>query len=149
MGLVFFALYYLIFRALIDAWDIATPGRTPKSQKTNDSRVIETEDKGRVSTADKSEAEERREQQATVSGSYADTAREILEGLGGPENVDTTSYCTTRLRLTVNDPAKVDEEKIKAAGVAGLIKPGPKAVQVIIGPQVQAVHDEFVKLLGK
>lgn len=146
MGLVFFVLYYLIFRTLIDKWDIATPGR---SSKSHDTTVIETKDKGRVSTADKSEAEERAEQNASVKGSYSDTARTILEGLGGPENVDTTSYCTTRLRLTVKDPAKVDEEKIKAAGVAGLIKPGPKAVQVIIGPQVQAVHDEFVKLLGK
>lgn len=146
MGIVFFVLYYLIFRTLIDKWDIATPGRSSKSHK---STVIETKDKGRVSTADKSAAEERAEQNASVKGSYSDTAREILEGLGGPENIDTTSYCTTRLRLTVKDPAKVDEEKIKQAGVAGLIKPGPKAVQVIIGPQVQAVHDEFVKLLGK
>ena len=146
MGIAFFAIYYFIFRTLIDKWDIATPGR---SSKANKSTVIETEDKGRVSTADKSAAEERAEQNASVKGSYSDTAREILEGLGGPENVDTTSYCTTRLRLTVKDPAKVDEEKIKQAGVAGLIKPGPKAVQVIIGPQVQAVHDEFVKLLGK
>lgn len=149
MGLVFFVLYYLIFKALIDKWDIATPGRTAKSQKANNAKVIETEDKGRVSTADKTEAEEKSEQNATVKGSYSDTARKILEGLGGAENIDTTSYCTTRLRLTVKDPAKVDEEKIKAAGVAGLIKPGPKAVQVIIGPQVQAVHDEFVKLLDK
>ena len=146
MGIAFFAIYYFIFRTLIDKWDIATPGR---SSKSHDATVIETKDKGRVSTADKSEAEERAEQNASVKGSYSDTARTILEGLGGPENVDTTSYCTTRLRLTVKDPAKVDEEKIKAAGVAGLIKPGPKAVQVIIGPQVQAVHDEFVKLLGK
>ena len=149
MGLVFFVLYYLIFKALIDKWDIATPGRTAKSQKANNAKVIETEDKGRVSTADKTEAEEKAEQNATVKGSYSDTARKILEGLGGAENIDTTSYCTTRLRLTVKDPTKVNEEKIKEAGIAGLIKPGPKAVQVIIGPQVQAVHDEFVKLLDK
>lgn len=146
MGLVFFVLYYLIFRTLIDKWDIATPGR---SSKSNNATVIETEDKGRVSTADKSAEEEKAEQKARVKGSYADTAQEILEGLGGASNIDTTSYCTTRLRLTVKDPSIVDEEKIKAAGVAGLIKPGPKAVQVIIGPQVQAVHDEFVKLLDK
>ncbi|MDU2598960.1 N-acetylglucosamine-specific PTS transporter subunit IIBC [Anaerococcus sp.] len=149
MGLVFFVLYYLIFKALIDKWDIATPGRTAKSQKANNAKVIETEDKGRVSTADKTEAEEKAEQNSTVKGSYSDTARKILEGLGGAENIDTTSYCTTRLRLTVKDPTKVNEEKIKDAGIAGLIKPGPKAVQVIIGPQVQAVHDEFVKLLDK
>ena len=138
MGLVFFVIYYFLFKTLIEKWDIATPGRSSKAQ-----------DNGRVSSDDKSADQEAKEQQATVKGSYADTARTILQGLGGAENIDTTSYCTTRLRLTVNDPAKVNDDKIKEAGVAGIMKPGPKAVQVIIGPQVQAVYDEFVKLLDK
>ena len=138
MGLVFFAIYYFLFKTLIEKWDIATPGRSSKAQNS-----------GRVSSDDKSADQEAKEQQATVTGSYADTAKIILQGLGGAENIDTTSYCTTRLRLTVNDPAKVNDDKIKEAGVAGIMKPGPKAVQVIIGPQVQAVYDEFVKLLGK
>lgn len=146
MGIVFFVLYYFIFKLLIEKWDIATPGRTAKAN--SDTTVIHTEDKGRVSTADKSEKEERAEQKVSLSSSHKEAAKIILEGLGGSENVDTTSYCTTRLRLTVNDPNKVDDEKIKSAGIAGLIKPGSKTVQVIIGPQVQAVHDEFVKLLG-
>lgn len=146
MGIVFFILYYFIFKLLIEKWDIATPGRTAKAN--SDTTVIHTEDKGRVSTADKSEKEERAEQKVSLSSSHKEAAKIILEGLGGSENVDTTSYCTTRLRLTVNDPNKVDDEKIKSAGIAGLIKPGSKTVQVIIGPQVQAVHDEFVKLLG-
>ncbi len=138
MGLVFFAIYYFLFRTLIEKWDVATPGRSSKSQNS-----------GQVSSDDKTAGQEAKEQQATVKGSYADTAKVILQGLGGAENIDTTSYCTTRLRLTVNDPAKVNDDKIKEAGVAGIMKPGPKAVQVIIGPQVQAVYDEFVKLLGK
>ena len=138
MGLVFFAIYYFLFKVLIEKWDIATPGRSSKSQNS-----------GQVSSDDKTADQEAKEQQATVKGSYADTAKVILQGLGGAENIDTTSYCTTRLRLTVNDPAKVNDDKIKEAGVAGIMKPGPKAVQVIIGPQVQAVYDEFVKLLGK
>ena len=146
MGIVFFILYYFIFKLLIEKLDIATPGRTAKAN--SDTTVIHTEDKGRVSTADKSEKEERAEQKVSLSSSHKEAAKIILEGLGGSENVDTTSYCTTRLRLTVNDPNKVDDEKIKSAGIAGLIKPGSKTVQVIIGPQVQAVHDEFVKLLG-
>ena len=138
MGLVFFVIYYFLFKTLIEKWDIATPGRSSKAENS-----------GRVSSDDKSADQEAKEQQATVKGSYADTARTILQGLGGAENIDTTSYCTTRLRLTVNDPAKVNDDKIKEAGVAGIMKPGPKAVQVIIGPQVQAVYDEFVKLLDK
>ncbi|WP_297790141.1 N-acetylglucosamine-specific PTS transporter subunit IIBC [uncultured Anaerococcus sp.] len=135
MGLVYFALYYFVFNTLIVKWDIATPGRSTKK------------DLGKVGATDKSAADEEREENLTISNSYEETARKILAGLGGAENIDTTGYCTTRLRLTVKDPAKVDDDKVKAAGVAGIIKPGPKAVQVIIGPQVQAVYDEFVKLV--
>lgn len=134
MGLVYFCLYYFVFSTLIEKLDIATPGRN-------------TKDMGKVGATDKSQAEEEREEKLTISNSYEETARKILAGLGGAENIDTTGYCTTRLRLTVKDPEKVNDDMIKSAGVAGVMKPGPKAVQVIIGPQVQAVYDEFVKLV--
>ncbi len=74
-------------------------------------------------------------------------ARIILEGLGGKDNIKSTDYCITRLRLEVNDETLVNETKIKKAQVAGVIRPSQKAVQVIIGAQVQAVHDEFIKLI--
>ena len=41
---------------------------------------------------------------------------------------------------------RVDEKKLKAAGAAGVIRPGKTAVQVIIGPKVQFVYDEFKRL---
>ena len=134
MGLVYFCLYYFVFSTLIEKLDIATPGRN-------------TKDMGKVGATDKSQSEEEREEKLTISNSYEETARKILASLGGAENIDTTGYCTTRLRLTVKDPEKVNDDMIKSAGVAGVMKPGPKAVQVIIGPQVQAVYDEFVKLV--
>ncbi|MDU3136979.1 MAG: N-acetylglucosamine-specific PTS transporter subunit IIBC [Anaerococcus prevotii] len=134
MGIVYFVLYYFVFSTLIEKWDIATPGR-------------KTEDTGKVRPDDKSALEEENEKNIVHSNSYEKTAAKILEGLGGKENIDTTSYCTTRLRLTVHDQEKVNDERIKEAGVAGIMKPGPKAVQVIIGPQVQAVYDEFMKLI--
>ena len=49
-------------------------------------------------------------------------------------------------RLEVKDTTKVNEKAIKAAGVAGVIRPGKTSVQVIIGTQVQFVADEFKKL---
>ena len=54
--------------------------------------------------------------------------------------------CITRLRLEINDYTKVDEKKIKSAGVAGVIRPSKTAVQVIVGMKVQFVADEFKKL---
>ena len=52
-----------------------------------------------------------------------------------------------RLRLEVKDRLLVDEKKLKASGAAGVIRPGKTSVQVIIGPKVQFVADEFKKLL--
>ena len=70
----------------------------------------------------------------------------ILEGLGGKENVTSVDNCITRLRLEIKDYTKVDEKRIKSAGVAGVMRPSKTSVQVIIGTQVQFVADEFKKL---
>jgi PTS system N-acetylglucosamine-specific IIC component len=70
----------------------------------------------------------------------------ILEGLGGKDNITSIDHCITCLRLEVKDRLLVDEAKIKSSGAAGVIRPGKTSVQVIIGPKVQFVHDEFKKL---
>ncbi|MEG2087201.1 MAG: PTS glucose/sucrose transporter subunit IIB, partial [Angelakisella sp.] len=73
--------------------------------------------------------------------------RIILEGIGGKENITDVDNCITRLRLEIKDYTKVNEKKIKTAGVAGVIRPSKTSVQVIVGTQVQHVADEFKKLL--
>ena len=80
------------------------------------------------------------------SSDYTTVAAAILEGVGGKENVVEIDNCITRLRLEINDYTKVDEKKIKSAGVAGVIRPSKTAVQVIVGMKVQFVADEFKKL---
>jgi glucose-like phosphotransferase system IIB component len=72
--------------------------------------------------------------------------RNIVNGLGGKANVTSIDNCITRLRLEVKDQTKVDEKKIKSAGVAGVMRPGKTSVQVIVGTKVQFVADEFKKL---
>ncbi len=121
IGLVFFGLYYIIFRVLITALNLKTPGR---------------------------EDDNTTEMNIELSGSdYAAMAKAILEGVGGAGNVTSVDNCITRLRLEVKDRLLVDEKKIKDAGVAGVIRPGKNSVQVIIGPKVQFVADEFKKLI--
>lgn len=122
IGLVFFVLYYVIFRVVITVMDLKTPGR---------------ED-------DDAEAEMKIE---LGSDNYAAMAKAILEGVGGAENVTSVDNCITRLRLEVKDRLLVDEKKIKASGAAGVVRPGKTSVQVIIGPKVQFVADEFKKLV--
>ena len=78
---------------------------------------------------------------------YGRIASDILANVGGKENVKSLDNCITRLRLEINDYTKVDEKKIKSAGVAGVMRPSKNAVQVIVGTKVQFVADEMKKML--
>ena len=120
LGIAAFIVFYLVFRFVIVKFDLKTPGR-----------------------------EDDEEEEATVelaNNDYTAIAATILEGLGGKANITSVDNCITRLRLEVKDNTVVNEKKIKEAGVAGVIRPGKTSVQVVIGPKVQFVADEFKKL---
>ena len=120
LGIAAFAVFYLVFRFAITKWDLKTPGRE-----------------------DDQEGEMKIE---LANNDYTAMAQIILEGLGGKENVTSIDHCITRLRLEVKDRLLVDEKKIKSSGASGVIRPGKTAVQVVIGPKVQFVYDEFKKI---
>ncbi|WP_231910424.1 N-acetylglucosamine-specific PTS transporter subunit IIBC [Corynebacterium ulcerans] len=123
LGVVYFALYFGIFYTLIGVLHLKTPGR---------------------------EDEEESESESTADASTSGMSAQIIDGLGGPSNIDVVDYCATRLRVTVRDSDRVDEPAIKRAGVIGVMRPGAKNVQVVIGPQVQFVYDEVAaQLAGK
>ena len=82
-----------------------------------------------------------------ANNDFTQVAKIVLEGVGGPENVASIDNCITRLRLEIKDYTAVDEKKIKSAGISGVIRPSKTSVQVIIGPKVQFVADEFKKLM--
>ena len=75
-------------------------------------------------------------------------ATDVLELVGGAENVSVATNCMTRLRLTLKDNNKVDVEKIKKVkGVLGCQFAGAQ-LQVIIGQNVPKVLAEFVAISG-
>lgn len=121
-GVVFFLIYYFIFRFFITRFDLKTPGREDDVDE-NEGEVL------------------------TSSTDFTAIAAQVLKGLGGAENIDTLDYCATRLRVSVNDHLPVKEAEIKKARISGVIRPGQKEVQVIIGPQVQFVYDEMKKMI--
>ena len=121
IGVVFAVIYYFAFRFIITKFNLKTPGREDDDIEAEKAAVLGNSD-------------------------YAAVAAIILEGLGGKENVTSIDNCITRLRLEVKDQAKVDEKKIKSAGVAGVMRPGKTSVQVIVGTKVQFVADEFKAL---
>ncbi len=120
IGVVFAVIYYLVFRIVIVKFNLKTPGR-------EDDDMDET-------------------QAVLADNDFTKVAAIVLEGVGGKENVTSVDNCITRLRLEIKDYTKVDEKKIKSAGVAGVIRPGKNSVQVIIGTKVQFVADEFKKM---
>ncbi len=75
-------------------------------------------------------------------------ATDVLELVGGAENVSVATNCMTRLRLTLKDNSKADVEKIKKVkGVLGCQFAGSQ-LQVIIGQNVPKVLAEFVAMSG-
>lgn len=78
---------------------------------------------------------------------YYNTAKQILEGLGGKDNIVSLTNCATRLRMELKDNVVIDEQKIKNAGAVGVTKSGNHSAQVIVGTHVQQVADEIEKQL--
>ncbi|MGJ3507138.1 glucose PTS transporter subunit EIIB [Enemella sp. A6] len=73
-------------------------------------------------------------------------AEKILAGLGGADNIIEIEPCITRLRTEVNDPSKVDEGALKAAGAHGVMANG-KVVQVVVGPEADNLAEDIEDLM--
>ena len=74
------------------------------------------------------------------------TAQQVLEQVGGAENVAFLTHCVTRLRFNLRSMDGVDDAKVKAVpGVVGVVNKGGQ-YQVIIGNEVVSVYDELMKL---
>lgn len=123
-GVVWAIIYFLVFYYLIPLLKLPTPGR-------------ETEEDPALVNDDEEE-----------DADLGRGAALIIEGLGGVENIDSLEHCATRLRAIVRDPDSVDESRIRQAGIAGIIRPSKKGVQVVIGPQVQMWHDEVSRQMA-
>lgn len=128
IGLIFFVIYYFIFRTLIVKMDIKTPGRTKEEMKI-------------ASKADLKKADQKGSSQFTWQ------AEQVLSALGGKDNISSVTNCATRLRVTVKDEALVaGNEVFTEAKAHGVVRKGT-SLQVIIGLTVPNVRDEFEKLL--
>ena len=122
LGIAAFVVFYFVFLFAIKKFDLKTPGR-------EDDDDLEEEKKVQL-----------------ASDNYTEIAKKILAGCGGKGNIVSIDNCVTRLRLEVRDMTAVNDKAIKAAGVAGVIKPGKTSVQIIVGTKVQFVADAFSKL---
>lgn len=75
---------------------------------------------------------------------YQQLSKEIIQGLGGMDNVNSAVHCATRLRFDLKDPAAAKLDQLKEIdGVVG-VNPTPTQLQVIIGSHVGEVFEEVI-----
>ncbi len=137
MGLVFFGLYYVMFRFAIVKWNLRTPGREPDA---------EFEAEQRANLAEGSDAATAVAAGAPVIAVPDSRAEQLIAAFGGRENLVNVDACITRLRMEVADKTKVDQGRLKALGAAGVIEVG-NSVQAVFGTQSEVLKNEIVDSL--
>ena len=94
IGLVYAAIYYTVFRVMIKAFNLKTPGREDEEAKV------------------------------TVKLNNEEMSAALVAAFGGKANIDNLDACITRLRISVNDITKVDQAELKRIGAAGVVVSG-------------------------
>ena len=113
-GLVFFAIYYVVFRFTITKFNLMTPGR--------ELAVAGSE-------ADGQDVNVSADKDQDVAG----LARQYIAAVGGSDNLTGIDACITRLRLNVKDSSLVNEALAKRLGASGVIRLNKTSVQIIVG----------------
>jgi len=116
IGAAFFALYYGLFRVVISAFNLPTPGREPETAAAPSIPAV-----------------------AAAGGRGV----AFVRALGGAGNLLFVDACTTRLRLTIADQKAVDAAALKALGARGMIRPDASTLQVVLGPIADQVASEI------
>ncbi|MBF4693804.1 N-acetylglucosamine-specific PTS transporter subunit IIBC [Fusibacter ferrireducens] len=121
VGLIFGAIYYVVFVFVIKKLDLQTPGRG-ENESGNDELIEEL--------------------------GISNVAFGYVNALGGKENIIEVDACITRLRMTLKTNDKVDEEALKKLGASGSIKPSNTNIQVIVGTKAELIAEEMKQILG-
>ena len=128
VGVVYFVVYYFVFSFMIRKFNYMTPGR---------------DDNAEVKLYTRKDLEARKKAGEVTEAEAADElSAQITQGLGGKDNISDVDCCITRLRCTVKDPAKVDQQLLKSTGASGVICKG-QGVQVVYGPRVSVIKSDL------
>ena len=134
IGIVYFMIYYFLFRFLIHKFNLKTPGREDGEQEVKLYRRADVDAR-------------KGNNQINGSDSVDEQSAMIARGLGGKQNISDVDCCATRLRITVEDKDKVDQDLLKASGAAGVIMKG-NGIQVIYGPKVTVIKSNLEDYLA-
>ncbi|ANE81531.1 PTS glucose transporter subunit IIBC [Mycobacterium adipatum] len=130
MGVVFFVVYYLLFRFAITRWNMRTPGREPEAE-------FEAEEAANLGAGGPS---------TTAVTPEDSRAEQVIAAFGGRDNLVNVDACITRLRMEVADPSKVDQARLKSLGAAGVIEVGNN-VQAVFGTAAESLKNDIKDVL--
>ena len=138
VGIIYFFLYYFIFKFMIKKFNFKTPGREDDDVETK-----------LYTKADVNARKEAQNGAASEGASSEDTISEMItRGLGGKKNIADVDCCATRLRCTVHEADRVSDGILKSTGASGVIHKG-NGVQVIYGPNVTVIKSNLEDYLEK
>ncbi|WP_226038367.1 glucose-specific PTS transporter subunit IIBC [Aquibacillus saliphilus] len=120
VGIAFAFLYYFGFRFAIRKWNLGTPGR--EDDEDSDSESENGKEAG-------------------------DLPYDILESLGGKENITHLDACITRLRVSVDDKSNVDKKRLKQLGASGVMEVGNN-IQAIFGPASDSIKGQIQDIIS-
>jgi PTS system N-acetylglucosamine-specific IIC component len=124
VGVVYAVLYYVLFRFLIRVFNLKTPGRE-----------------------DEEEFESGKEEKDGRTGGREDElARQVLEAIGGKDNIEHLDACITRLRMTLKDEEKLDRDKLRKLGASGVIQVGPGNYQAVFGTKSELLKERILEI---
>lgn len=129
IGLIYGAVYFVIFYFLIKLLDLKTPGREDEDLEED--------------------APESRGEVAAGGDKYETMAANFIEDLGGKQNINTIDNCATRLRLTIENMDEIKEKDIKKHGANGIMKVNRSNLQIIVGTNVEFVADAMKRQVGE
>ena len=136
VGIIYFFLYYFIFKFMIRKFNFKTPGREEDDVETK--LYTKADVNARKAAAGEVQA----------SDSEDPVSEAITRGLGGKKNISDVDCCATRLRCTVHDASRVNDSILKATGASGIVHKG-NGVQVIYGPNVTVIKSNLEDYLEK
>lgn len=132
VGIIYFFLYYFIFKFMIRKFDFKTPGREDDDVETK-----------LYTRADVNARKASQQGSETKEDSGADPVSALItKGLGGKKNISDVDCCATRLRCTVNNVDLIDDTLLKTSGASGVLHKG-NGVQIIYGPQVTVIKSNL------
>ncbi|NLW15365.1 MAG: PTS transporter subunit EIIC [Erysipelothrix sp.] len=123
VGIVWFGLYYFIFKVFIVKFNVPTPGRLDDGTEDDNEDV-----------------------ESTKQGSIHDESIEVIELLGGKENIQDVDACITRLRVGVVNPDNVDRNALKKMGATDVLVVG-NGIQAVFGGKAILYKNSIVEIL--